>query len=82
MADSLLLFGRTRSCHHLHPYDLKQLNLKTTKYFIKRYDYSSAMKVGAFLAAMKRGAVVVFHANPGKLLGSREAVPTIFNCTL
>jgi hypothetical protein len=41
------------------------MNWLTTKYFISKYDYSSAMKAGAFLAAMKRGAVVIFHAHPG-----------------
>ncbi len=57
---------RSTMCRHLHPQDLKHFNLKSTKYFLKKYDYSSALKAGGFLAAMKQGAIVIFHANPGK----------------
>jgi len=42
------------------------MKLSSTSYFFKKYDFSSAMKVGAFLAAIKKGAVSIFHANPGK----------------
>jgi len=55
-------------CRHLHPQDLKHFNLKSTKYFLKKYDYSSALKAGGFLAAMKQGAIAIFHANPGSII--------------
>lgn len=34
--------------------------------FFFKDDFSSAMKAAAFLAAIKRGARFIFHANPGK----------------
>jgi hypothetical protein len=40
----------------------------TTSYFIENNDFSSAMKAAAFLAAIKRGARFIYHANPGRLL--------------
>ena len=60
------IFSRSSSCRHLHPQDLKQMKFLTTSYFIDKNDFSSAMKAAAFLAAIKRGARFIYHANPGK----------------
>ena len=60
------IFFRSSSCRHLHPQDLKQMKFLTTSYFIDKNDFSSAMKAAAFLAAIKRGARFIYHANPGK----------------
>jgi hypothetical protein len=46
----------------------------TTSYFIEKDDFSSAMKAAAFLAAIKRGARFIYHANPGKTFKNCDVI--------
>ncbi len=68
---ALLLFHQCRSsrCRHLHPSDLRVMNHSAAADHLwhGRDDVRAALRTAAFLAAVKRGAQFVFHANPGGL---------------
>ena len=64
---SYCFFSRSSRCRHLHPSDLPKMNHSSPMHLWRNMDdLGSAMRAAAFLAAIKRGALFIFHANTGK----------------
>ncbi|TRY81053.1 hypothetical protein TCAL_09447 [Tigriopus californicus] len=56
---------RSAFCWHLHPLDIAKMNHTSSMHFMdSNHDIQSALRTAAFLAAIKRGAHFIYHANP------------------
>eukprot|EP00095_Tigriopus_kingsejongensis_P011851 maker-scaffold493_size155937-snap-gene-0.22 protein:Tk11851 transcript:maker-scaffold493_size155937-snap-gene-0.22-mRNA-1 annotation:"hypothetical protein DAPPUDRAFT_95105" len=56
---------RSNRCWHLHPVDIPKMNHTASMHFMDNADdIRSALRTAAFLAAIKRGAHFIYHANP------------------